>query len=158
MYVLHGTYFAQTVIRHSLDRWCAEQVKAVVIHTRHFIANNAGFPVLRKHFQLLIGRFLLHHRRVHVIFKGPARIKPSIPSIPPGAECPDTPDVPSMSGSTVVEGGGSTDYSYYFQYIRYLQKQAVNDHCIDGKQYYVLITVLTVLCISVSKTFIFYVW
>lgn len=53
-----------------IRRWCGENVKAIVLHTRIFYRNKKGFPVLDKPMQYAIS--LLLKQKMQVIFKGRA--------------------------------------------------------------------------------------
>lgn len=51
-----------------LNRWRGEHVKAVILHTRNFLKNSAGFPVLSKAYQSILAVFI--ELNVHIILKG----------------------------------------------------------------------------------------
>ena len=41
-----------------LNRWRGEHVKAIILHTRNFIKNSAGYPVLSKAYQSILALFI----------------------------------------------------------------------------------------------------
>lgn len=51
-----------------IQRWIAEPLKGIILHTSDFSMNNAGFPVLSSPFQQILGCFLDH--KIHIIFRG----------------------------------------------------------------------------------------
>lgn len=51
-----------------LNRWRGEHVKAVVLHTRNFVKNTAGYPVLPKAYQSILTLFI--DLNVHIILIG----------------------------------------------------------------------------------------
>lgn len=52
----------------TLQKWCGEPVKAVILHTRQFLTNQKQFPVLSKNFQIIL-KWLMKFK-LHVILKG----------------------------------------------------------------------------------------
>ena len=60
----------------SLKRWLAEPVKAIILHTRVFIPNKQGFPVLSSALQKFIFYFL--DSKIHIIITGKPKLQPTL--------------------------------------------------------------------------------
>jgi len=60
----------------SLKRWLAEPVKAIILHTRVFIPNKQGFPVLSSALQKFIFYFL--DSKIHIILTGKPKLQPTL--------------------------------------------------------------------------------